>query len=173
MASFWVGRKIRAAEGLRSVSYTHLDVYKRQGEVFTVTVPTSEQHDPYVVGLKRRYAAIVGSATAVFTVVGLSLIHIFEEEGDGAASVSEETIVRPRYEDKMALRCDLIGRKYALSQREIEVMLLFARGNTISSIAGELFISDNTVKTHMRRLYAKLGIHKKQELFALINSYVE
>lgn len=96
-----------------------------------------------------------------------------EEEGDGAASVSEETIVRPRYEDKTALRCDLIGRKYALSQREIEVMLLFARGNTISSIAGELFISDNTVKTHMRRLYAKLGIHKKQELFALINSYVE
>lgn len=96
-----------------------------------------------------------------------------EEEDDGAASVSEETIVRPRYEDKTALRCDLIGRKYALSQREIEVMLLFARGNTISSIAGELFISDNTVKTHMRRLYAKLGIHKKQELFALINSYVE
>lgn len=96
-----------------------------------------------------------------------------EEEGDGAASVSEETIVRPRYEDKTALRCDLIGCKYALSQREIEVMLLFARGNTISSIAGELFISDNTVKTHMRRLYAKLGIHKKQELFALINSYVE
>ena len=42
----------------------------RRGEVFTVTVPTSEQHDPYVVGLKRRYAAIVGSATAVFTVVG-------------------------------------------------------------------------------------------------------
>ena len=36
----------------------------RRGEVFTVTVPTSEQHDPYVVGLKRRYAAIVGSATA-------------------------------------------------------------------------------------------------------------
>ena len=32
----------------------------RRGEVFTVTVPTSEQHDPYVVGLKRRYAAIVG-----------------------------------------------------------------------------------------------------------------
>ena len=25
----------------------------RRGEVFTVTVPTSEQHDPYVVGLKR------------------------------------------------------------------------------------------------------------------------
>ena len=33
----------------------------RRGEVFTVTVPTSEQHDPYVVGLKRRYAVIVGS----------------------------------------------------------------------------------------------------------------
>ena len=44
----------------------------RRGEVFTVTVPTSEQHDPYVVGLKRRYAVIVGSATAVFTVIGFA-----------------------------------------------------------------------------------------------------
>ena len=34
-------------------------------------------------------------------------------------------------------------------------------------------LSDNTVKTHMRRLYGKLGIHKKQELFAMLNSYMD
>ncbi len=72
-----------------------------------------------------------------------------EEEDDEATAACEGTIAQPRYEDKTALRCDLIGRKYALSQREIEVMLLFARGNTISSIAGELFISDNTVNNYV------------------------
>ncbi|MDE8685542.1 helix-turn-helix transcriptional regulator, partial [Adlercreutzia rubneri] len=74
-------------------------------------------------------------------------------------SMAEEALgdaEQPHYEDKTALRCDLIGRKYALSQREIEVMALVARGRTISSIATELFISDNTVKTHLRRLYQKL-----------------
>lgn len=92
-----------------------------------------------------------------------------EAGGEGEGALVDE----PRYEDKTALRCDLIGRKYALSQREIEVMALVARGYTISSIASKLFISDNTVKTHLRRLYQKLDIHKKQELFALINSYVD
>ena len=38
------------------------------------------------------------------------------------------------------------------------------QGFTIAAIAEELFISENTVKTHMRRLYAKLDIHKKQQL---------
>ncbi len=40
-------------------------------------------------------------------------------------------------------------------------MQLFMQGYTMSSIAKELFISENTVKTHTRRLYSKLGINKK------------
>lgn len=77
------------------------------------------------------------------------------------------------YEDRISLRCALVGKKYVLSQREVEIMTLFARGHTMASIAKELYISDNTVKTHVRRLYTKLGIHKKQELFTLLNSYVD
>lgn len=44
----------------------------RRGEVFTVTVPTSEQGDPFVKGLKRRYAVIIGAATVVFTLAGFA-----------------------------------------------------------------------------------------------------
>lgn len=78
-----------------------------------------------------------------------------------------------RFPDRLSMRCQLLGEKYFLSQREREVMQLFVRGYTMAAIAQELYISDNTVKTHMRRLYGKLGIHKKQELFALLNSYVD
>lgn len=45
----------------------------RRGEVFTVTVPTSEQNDPFVKRLKRRYAVVVGVATAAFTLMGFVL----------------------------------------------------------------------------------------------------
>lgn len=88
---------------------------------------------------------------------------------DSDASLSRDSV---RHSDRLDMRCDLIGKKYYLSQREMEIMKLFARGYTMASIAEELFISENTVKTHMRRLYAKLGIHKKQELFNMVNSYV-
>lgn len=90
------------------------------------------------------------------------------DEGEAAPWSSEV-----KYADRLSIRCDLIGKKYYLSQREIEIMHLFARGYTMAAIAKELFISENTVKTHMRRLYAKLGIHKKQQLFNMVNNYVE
>ena len=44
----------------------------RRGEVFTVTVPTSEQKDPFVRGLKRRYAAIILACTAVVSAAGIA-----------------------------------------------------------------------------------------------------
>ena len=77
------------------------------------------------------------------------------------------------YVGNLSARCEAIGEEYYLSQREIEVMQLFMQGYTMSSIAKELFISENTVKTHTRRLYSKLGINKKQQLFNLVNGRTE
>ena len=38
-------------------------------------------------------------------------------------------------------------------------------------IAEELVISENTVRTHAKRIYAKLDIHKKQDLIDLVDSF--
>jgi len=46
----------------------------------------------------------------------------------------------------------------ALSSREREVLDFIARGRSIPAIAEELFLAPSTVKTHVQRLYEKLGV---------------
>ncbi|GLY70439.1 response regulator [Amycolatopsis taiwanensis] len=45
-----------------------------------------------------------------------------------------------------------------LSQRELEVLELIAKGSTNREAAKQLFISEATVKTHLLHVYAKLGV---------------
>ena len=60
---------------------------------------------------------------------------------------------------------------YGLSAREAEVAELIARGNTVAHIAELLFVSENTVRTHSKRIYVKLDTHKRQELMALVERF--
>ncbi|MBQ9954990.1 MAG: LuxR family transcriptional regulator [Eggerthellaceae bacterium] len=72
--------------------------------------------------------------------------------------------------DMTSVRCHALKEQYALSIRELEVAELLVRGNTAPAIADKLVISEHTVKTHTKRIYAKLGIHKKQELLELVDN---
>jgi ATP/maltotriose-dependent transcriptional regulator MalT len=53
-----------------------------------------------------------------------------------------------------------------LSDREVRVLRYLPTNLTAPEIAGELSISRNTVKTHIRNLYAKLGTHRRAEAVA-------
>ena len=46
-----------------------------------------------------------------------------------------------------------------LTQREIDVLRLIARGYTYAGIAERLGISPHTVATHIKKTYRKLGVH--------------
>jgi DNA-binding NarL/FixJ family response regulator len=50
-----------------------------------------------------------------------------------------------------------------LSDRELDVLELIARGRSNSEIAQELFISEATVKTHIGRVFAKLGLRDRAQ----------
>ncbi len=50
-----------------------------------------------------------------------------------------------------------------LSESELRVLRYLPTNLTAPEIAGELSVSRNTVKTHMRNLYAKLGTHRRAE----------
>ncbi|MGN6089104.1 MAG: response regulator transcription factor, partial [Actinomycetales bacterium] len=50
-----------------------------------------------------------------------------------------------------------------LTDRELEVLKLVARGLNNRDIARELFISENTVKNHVRNILEKLQLHSRME----------
>jgi DNA-binding CsgD family transcriptional regulator len=51
-----------------------------------------------------------------------------------------------------------------LTQREREVLLLLARGMSNADIAEACFISEGTVKTHVKRILAKLDLHDRTQV---------
>jgi DNA-binding NarL/FixJ family response regulator len=55
------------------------------------------------------------------------------------------------------------SRLVELSDRESEVLALIARGLTNGQIAEELYLSVETVKTYVKRLYAKLEVHNRAQ----------
>ena len=51
-----------------------------------------------------------------------------------------------------------------LTERELEVMRLVAAGQTNAEIAGGLFLSEQTVKTHVSRILSKLGLRDRTQM---------
>jgi DNA-binding CsgD family transcriptional regulator len=55
-----------------------------------------------------------------------------------------------------------------VSEREQEIISLLVEGKTNREIAQRLFISENTVKTHVKNIYGKLGVSNRVQLFSLL-----
>ena len=59
-----------------------------------------------------------------------------------------------------------LGRIERLTERERDVLRLLPSRLTLREIAGELFVSQNTLKFHLRVIYRKLGVNSRAEAVA-------
>jgi DNA-binding NarL/FixJ family response regulator len=57
--------------------------------------------------------------------------------------------------------------RQSLTPRELDVLRLVSRGRTNKEIAGAMFISEETIKSHMKGLFQKLGVHDRAEAVAI------
>ena len=64
-----------------------------------------------------------------------------------------------------------IAEDYGLTRREAEVLPFLARGRSAKVIAEALFVSESTVRTHIRRILEKTDLHSKQQVIDLIERY--
>lgn len=75
-----------------------------------------------------------------------------------------KTEVPPRIADRLAER----AQRQSLSPREQDVLQLLVLGRSNKEIGAQLFISDETVKSHLKTLFAKLKVRDRTE--AAINA---
>jgi LuxR family maltose regulon positive regulatory protein len=86
--------------------------------------------------------------------------------------IADATDEKKVYVDKLInsfkpnLKQNLVETAIALKTREIEVLKLIQEGASNSEISEELFISINTVKTHILNIYAKLDVHSRTKAVA-------
>lgn len=66
--------------------------------------------------------------------------------------------------------CAALAARHGLSARESEILLLIARDYSAERIAEQLCISIGTVRTHKKRIYAKLDVHKHEDLMRAIRA---
>jgi DNA-binding NarL/FixJ family response regulator len=63
---------------------------------------------------------------------------------------------------------DWPGRSFGLSERESECLVLLAAGLRNAEIARSLYISEDTVKTHLKRGYRKLGVGNRAQATSVV-----
>jgi len=56
---------------------------------------------------------------------------------------------------------------FHLTNREIQVLRLLWKGGSNKAIARDLFLSENTIETHLRRIYEKLGTRNRTQAAAI------
>lgn len=106
---------------------------------------------------------LVMLATYAFVVVALCAVWFVPSRKDAASG----EVAAPLVQTVSDTCLELAGR-YALSPRETEVFVLLAQGRTRAFIQDELVLSGSTVKTHVSHIYAKMGVHDRQEMMDLI-----
>ena len=68
------------------------------------------------------------------------------------------------------MRLECLRADFGLSEREAQVAVLIAQGRSKAAIARCLYVSENTVRTHAKNTYSKLGVCSKTELEALLET---
>ncbi len=88
----------------------------------------------------------------------------------GGVQRGEAAITRKMAARVMGRMKDLAQQKTdgpaALSNREIDVLKLLGEGLANRAIAQKLFVSENTIKYHVRNILQKLGVHNRTEAVA-------
>ncbi len=91
----------------------------------------------------------------------------------GSPRVIVETSEAPDARDSIEARIDRASETYRFTPREKEVMALLCHGHTLQYASDQLGISLNTTRGHIKRIYAKLDVHSKEEMLIALQATAE
>jgi DNA-binding CsgD family transcriptional regulator len=77
--------------------------------------------------------------------------------GDIAVTIETASVVE---------RMGIFARAYGLTPREAELLAALASGSDTRQVAGQLYISENTVQDHLKSIFAKTDARNRRVLLA-------
>ncbi len=140
--------------------------------VFTMALPTGTIESALEVMLQKHEHALLNKSldkNAMSTPAAEgSSANARRADGAHADAVTPET--KNESGSLFDRACAFLADEAKLTRRETEVFALLARGRTVGYIADELIIAPNTAKGYVKNVYAKLGVHSRQELIDTVES---
>lgn len=88
-------------------------------------------------------------------------------EGIKAAANGERIVLTRKSQQAIDAALRWPGRDLSLTGRESELLSLLPTGMTNRELAATLYVSENTIKTQLRGLYAKLGVRNRAQAASL------
>ena len=110
------------------------------------------------------YQLAMTSASAILVILFIS---VFQMSATPLSSIAPfgQGPIRTRFYSACTNLADARG----FSPRERDVFMILVRGRNCAYIANELHIAESTVKSHIKSIYRKAGVHSQQELLDAID----
>ena len=104
------------------------------------------------------------------------VVNVGEREAGSAGAAAAEAVGEVRFggagetvrQLSIEERCVELGAQHGLTERETEIFAMLARGRNGQFVMEHYVVSRNTVKSHVKHIYAKLDVHSQQELIDLV-----
>lgn len=111
--------------------------------------------------INHSFEVYIGAIALIFTSLGIWLAVKLTKPKIETVVVEKEVFVSPPKQagppDEKKLQ------QFGISKREWEVLLLMSEGLSNQEIAGRLFVSLNTIKTHSSNLFEKLDVRRRTQ----------
>jgi DNA-binding CsgD family transcriptional regulator len=109
---------------------------------------------------------LVGPAVTIIAIsyafVALCLFYI-----KWISATAVERAGQAREQDRVGNACDRLMRDHHLTPREREILRYLAEGHNGAYVSEVLFISPNTVRTHVHNIYRKLHVSSREDILRL------
>lgn len=92
--------------------------------------------------------------------------NLLRDPGDQAKT---HWLVRLKPVDEPYARMNLLAQKRGVTGRELEICVLMKDGMSNKEIAERMFVSPNTVKSHLKSIYAKFGVNNRARLAMVLH----
>jgi DNA-binding CsgD family transcriptional regulator len=92
-------------------------------------------------------------------------------EGPAGGATAADAGQGGAYLEDQVYRCAMVARHFGLTHREEEVLSLICQGTPFQEIENVLSIAHSTLKVHAQHIYAKLGVHSREEARRVVEGW--